>query len=448
MTDRGEGTVESAPATANPRWRGEIVGRSEVVTFALVMVVVTTSFLGRLSFELWGFTVRGEQVAPIILVGWLLVDPRRRHDFVHTLRHPAVVALAAFIVWNVFASFLFSPSLTKSISILAWFAIDLLLLAGLMSLGERAVWAERIGIRFVVPWAAAGFAMYLVANVSGGNVAWGTDLDSLYQVYVARLTAGEANIYASILVLWTLLLVAGKGYKRRWMIVAAVTVPLGLVGSQTRTAVFCMILGLAVYVGYEFARRRRHTRWRGEFWFGPAAIIVGVLVAYGASSNLPEFGVAETAPAVQDTTVPQTQDKLGDVNLQGGTIGFRVTVAKVAAEDMNGVNLWLGNGTNTFGVRHEQPGSPGVPGHLIMLPVQILYDVGIVGLSLILVFGAVVLYHVPWRRRPIAAAVAVSFLTAATLTSMFWFSAIWIVFAALLRPVTDDERVESPQLYS
>ena len=420
--------------------------RNDVVTFLLVCAVVAASFLGRYSFDVAGFTVRWEQVAPVAFVGWLIVNPGSRLDLLRTLRHPVVLTFLAFIAWNAVSTVLFSPSLGKSVAILGWLTIDLLLLAGLMSLGARAVWAENIGIRFVVPWAFAGFAMYLIANRTGGGVSWGTNLDSLYDVYVTRLSATEANIYAAILVFWTLLLVARKGTDRRWMIAAAVTVPLGLIASQTRTAVFCMVMGLAVYVGYELVRRRRNPTPLRAFTFGPVAVVVGVLVAYGAATVLPDIGTErpspsrhETAPEVRTDTSRPAQDKLGDIDFTGGTVGFRMAVAREAAEDIRGVHLWFGNGTNTFGLRHEQPGSPGVSGHIIMLPVQILYDAGIVGLAILSAFGVVVWRHVPWRRRPIAAALIATFIAAATLTSMFWFSVVWIILASLLRPVSRDE---------
>jgi hypothetical protein len=381
-----------------------------------------------------------EQLTPLILVSWIAIYTPTRESFVRTLRHPIVVAFAVFIAWNIFSTLLFSPSLGKSASILAWLTIDLLLLAGLLSLGERCRWAEDIGIRFVVPWALAGFAVFVIANQSKGGFTWGTDFDWLYQVYVSRVTAIEANIYGSILVLWTLLLVARKGRRRSWMIAAAVSVPLGLIASQTRTALICIILGLVVHLGYETVRWAKSRQGDKSFWFGPIVLIIGVLLAYGASTVLPEYGDPSATPSTANPKQPERQDKLGDVDFQGGTMGFRVTVAQLAAEDMHGVNLWLGNGTNTFGLRHEQPDSPGVAGHIIMLPVQILYDVGIVGLLLLGGFGVIVLRYVPWERRPVAYAVSIAFLTATALTSMFWFSITWIVVASLVRPLTAEEK--------
>ncbi len=107
---------------------------------------------------------------------------------------------------------------------------------------------------------------------------------------------------------------------------------------------------------------------------------------------------------------------------------------------MKGVNLWFGNGTNTFGLRHEQPGTPGVSGHIIMLPVQVLYDGGIVGLGLLIALFVAVFVCVPRPRKPVAAGLLASYLLSATLTSMFWFAITWILIAVLLRPLTEDER--------
>ncbi|MFD9662902.1 O-antigen ligase family protein [Rhodococcus sp. NPDC059968] len=419
--------------------------RHELVTLALVVAVVVSSFLGHYSVAIAGYNVRVEQVVPLLLVGWLTARARTRVDFFRALTHPVVLVFGAFIAWNFFATLMFSPSLGKSASILVWLVIDLLLLAGIISLGTRAKWAENTGIRCVVPWGLAGFAAFIVANVSHGGFTPGTDFDGMYQVYVARMTSQEANIYASILVLWTLLLVGRKGRNRIWMIAAAVAVPLGVIGSQTRTAVFCLVVGLIVYLAYEVVRSYQSGRQRTGLWFGPVLVIVGIVVGYGAATFLPAFGEdvgrAEPAATASSSTAEalEPSGKLGDIDFQGGNIGFRIEVAKAAAEDMHGAHLWLGNGTNTFSLRHDQPGSPGVPGHIIMLPVQILYDVGIVGLLLLVGLVVTVLRHVPWQRRPIAYAVVVTFAAAATMTSMFWFGVTWIIMASLIRPMTDED---------
>lgn len=444
--------------------RPSLTGRTRLITLVLIAAVVVSSFLGRYDAEIVGFRVRVEQVVPLVLAGWMLIHPALRPAFLRALRHPVPLVYLAFVAWNVATTLIFSPSLTWSASILIWLVIDLLLLVSMMALADGAELAGRIGRLSVAPWALVGFAVYVVANLTRGQIAFGTDFDYLYEVYVARVTAIEANIYASILIFWTLLAITRRGIGR-WEIAAiALSVPLGLVASQTRTAVFSLVLGLAVFGLFTVFSLRSSWRERVRR-IAPALVLVGTLaVTYGivaalggtepadrtlpatasppASVSAPPAGTTPSpAPTREpDPTNPEQQNKIGDVDFQGGTIGFRLEVAGLAAQEMKGVNLWFGNGTNTFGLRHEQPGTPGVSGHIIMLPVQVLYDGGIVGLGLLIALFVTVFVCVPRPRKPVAAGLLASYLLSATLTSMFWFAITWILIAVLLRPLTEDER--------
>lgn len=455
-------TVRFSPVDAFTR--PSLTGQTRLITLVLIAAVVVSSFLGRYDAEIVGFRVRVEQVVPLVLAGWMLVHPALRPAFLRALRHPVPLVYLAFVAWNVVTTLIFSPSLTWSASILIWLVIDLLLLVSMMTLADGAELAGRIGRLSVAPWALVGFAVYVVANLTRGQIAFGTDFDYLYEVYVARVTAIEANIYASILIFWTLLAITRRGLAR-WEIAAiAVSVPLGLVASQTRTAVFSLVLGLAVFGLFTVFSLRSSWRERVRR-VAPALVLVGTLVVtYGivaalggtepadrtlpataspsASVSAPPTGATPSpAPTREpDPTNPEQQNKIGDVDFQGGTIGFRLEVAGLAAQEMKGVNLWFGNGTNTFGLRHEQPGTPGVSGHIIMLPVQVLYDGGIVGLGLLIALFVTVFVCVPRPRKPVAAGLLASYLLSATLTSMFWFAITWILIAALLRPLTEDER--------
>lgn len=454
-------------STASAFQRPSSTGRTRLLTLGLIAAVVVSSFLGRYDAEILGFRVRVEQVVPLLLTGWMLAHPTLRSAFLRALRHPVPLVFAAFVAWNIVATLIFSPSLTWSASILVWLLIDLLLLVSMMALAEGAEFAGRLGRLSVAPWALVGFATYAVANLTRGQVAIGADFDYLYEVYVARVTAIEANIYASILIFWTLLAITRRGIGR-WEIAAiAVSVPLGLVASQTRTAVFSLVLGLAVFGLFTVFSLRSSWGERVRR-IAPALVLIGTLVVtYGivaalggtepADRTLPaatasapiSTGAPATTPTVSpspaptrepDPTNPEQQNKIGDVDFQGGTIGFRLEVAGLAAQEMKGVNLWFGNGTNTFGLRHDQPGTPGVSGHIIMLPVQVLYDGGIVGLGLLAALFIAVFVCVPRPRKPVAAGLLASYLLSATLTSMFWFAVTWILIAVLLRPLTEDER--------
>jgi len=450
------------PSSATAYARPSLTARTRLITLGLIAAVVVSSFLGRYDAEIVGFRVRVEQVVPLLLAGWMIVHPVLRGAFLRALRHPVPLVYAAFVAWNVVTTLIFSPSLTWSASILIWLVIDLLLLVSMMAVAEGAEFAARLGRISVAPWALVGFAAYAVANLTRGQLALGADFDYLYEVYVARVTAIEANIYASILIFWTLLTITRRGIGRWEIAAVAVAVPLGLVASQTRTAVFSLILGLGVFAVFTLFSVR--SSWRERFVrVLPAGILVATLVVtYGtiaamggtapADRTLPATASpAASAPATgvtpspaptrePDPTNPEQQNKIGDVDFVGGTIAFRLEVAGLAAQEMKGVNLWFGNGTNTFGLRHEQPGTPGISGHIIMLPVQVLYDGGIVGLGLLVLLFAAVFVCVPRERKPVAAGLLASYLLSATLTSMFWFAITWILIAVLLRPLTEGER--------
>ncbi|MDQ1123349.1 hypothetical protein [Microbacterium trichothecenolyticum] len=367
-------TFSPARAYARP----PLSARTRLLTLVLIAAVVASSFLGRYDAEIAGFRVRIEQVVPLALAAWMLVHPALRRAFLRALRHPVPLVYAAFVVWNIVATLVFSPSLTWSASIVIWLFIDLLLLVSMMAIAEGADLAERLGRLSVMPWALVGFAAYVVANLTRGQVALGTDFDYLYEVYVARVSAIEANIYASILVFWTLLAITRRGIGRWETAAIAVAVPLGLVASQTRTAVFSLVLGLGVFGIFTLLSRR--SSWRERLTrVLPSAVLVGTLVvtyvivaALGGTAPAdrtlpatasPSASVSTTAdpsPAPTrepDPTNPEQQNKIGDVDFQGGTIAFRVEVARLAAEEMHGANLWFGNG-------HEHVRTPPRPtGH-------------------------------------------------------------------------------------
>lgn len=466
-------TFSPTTAYAHP----SLSARTRLITLILIGAVVVSSFLGRYDAEVIGFRVRVEQVVPLALAAWMLTHPALRAAFLRALRHPVPLVYAAFVVWNVITTLVFSPSLTWSASILIWLVIDLLLLVSLMAVAEGAHLAARLGRLSVAPWALVGFAAYVVANLTRGQIALGTDFDYLYEVYVARLTAIEANIYASILIFWTLLTITRRGIGRWETAAIAIAVPLGLVASQTRTAVFSLVLGLGVFVLFTLFSHRSAWRERLVRVLPAGVLVVTLVVTYGiiaalggtepadrtlpasaspsasvsAPSDAATPSVSAPAEAVSpspaptrepDPTNPEQQNKIGDVDFQGGTIGFRLEVLRLAEQEMTGVNLWFGNGTNTFGLRHEQPGTPGISGHIIMLPVQVLYDGGIVGLGLLALLFVTVFVCVPRPRKPVAAGLLASYLLSATLTSMFWFAITWILIAVILRPLGDDERDE------
>lgn len=489
MTKRSDLRHRRTAAFAEPA----LDQRTSIITTALISLVVLSAFFGRFNIPVLGFNVRLEQILPVILAVWMLVVPALRMSFMRTLRHPVVLVYALFVAWNILSTLIFSPDYGWSVSIVAWLAIDLLILMSIMTLRSGAELSFRILVAAVVPWALAGMIVFLLANLTNGAFNFGVAFDWLYEIYVARVTAIEANIFASILMVCGLLAITRRGLPWWWVAVLCITIPLGLLASQTRTAVFSMAGGAVVFIiASLFRRGQKANEWVRRV--APAVSLVITLTLFyvivsavqsqptaspaAPSPTTEPMAIAATAPAhdgsaavtqsipprtsatssptatqvtapeptaeptreVPDPSAPDTQNKLGDFSVEGGTVGFRMKVIEMALDDLHGVNLWFGNGTNTFGLTHIQPDTPGnVSGHIIILPVQVLYDGGIVGLGLLIALFVTAFACTPAPRKPVAAGLLAAFLVSATMTSFFWFAITWLMFAVLLRPVDGDD---------
>ena len=465
--------------------------RTSIITTVLISLVVLSAFFGRLNIPVLGFNVRLEQIFPVVLAAWMLAVPTLRAPFLRTVRHPLVLIFALFVAWNVVTTLVFSPDYAWSVSIVAWLAIDLLLLMSIMTLKSGAELAFRILVAAVVPWAIAGIIVFVLANSTNGEFSFGVAFDWLYEIYVARVTAIEANIFASILMVCGLLSITRRGLPWWWVAVLCVVIPLGLLASQTRTAVFSMAGGLFVFIVFSLFRRgQKLSEWARKIVPAASLLIALVLFYAGVSAvqSQPSAALASsdavteevvsmdtatasssgaiaasegaaastsaTAPTtstptptptrnVPDPSDPNTQNKIGDFSVEGGTVGFRLKVMQMALDDLDGVHLWFGNGTNTFGITHIQPDTPGnVSGHIIMLPVQVLYDGGIVGLGLLIAMFITAFAYTPAPRKPVAAGVLAAFLVSATMTSFFWFAITWLMFAVLVRASDGDDDVK------
>ncbi|MCS4277519.1 O-antigen ligase [Mycetocola sp. BIGb0189] len=450
----------STEQTSSVRRTLNLTGRPYTIAVVVVLSIVALSaFTGYYGFPILGFVVRPEQVTPVLLLILVLVSADGRAGLLQVVRRRSIWVLLAFIALNLISTALFSPSLVKSASILTWFVLDTILFASLLALGPILSRFERALVWSIVPWALIGIISATLANQLK-LTGFGVDFDWLYQVWVARGTSLEANIYATFIIL-LLLLFVWRYHQRPWVVVVvSALASFGLVASQTRTSFIALLGSLVVLILAGFLFRKSVTHVRARIISAGTAFVV-VLAVFFASGAISSFlyeqaplnndgatvapsdpatpsaapGASSTptssssTPIVPDIDNPDTKDKLGDLSLGGGTFVFRLQVFDLAKQEMNGVNLWIGNGTNTFGLRHEQPGTPGVAGHIIMLPIQIVYDVGLIGLALLVLFFVLLVRETPRHRRPILLAVIGAIAVTSTLTSSFWFAMIWIVLA-------------------
>jgi hypothetical protein len=156
---------------------------------------------------------------------------------------------------------------------------------------------------------------------------------------------------------------------------------------------------------------------------GMVALRKGVAVA----------GAVAVAGVVVMIAAPDAAEPLRDraenvFQFDSGTGGLRVETAETAMDDLDWANAITGLGANSFGQRHLEPTQPGVPGYLGILPLQILYDAGLIGVAL-LGFAFAKLKPFERERRGRALGVTAAYLVAASATSPFWFGWTWLVIA-------------------
>lgn len=463
-------------------------------TRLLLAVVCICSFLSRYSVDVGRFDVRPEHLATTALAGWTLSKRSTRARFWGTLRDPLIAIFGAYVLVSIGATLAFAPNPAASSSIIAWLALDVVLLASLLTAGSDLRVVERVGMALVLPWAALGFLVATAATHLDWR--WGTQFDPVYGVHSAYATAYEANIFAAVVTFWALLLVASQRVHRRVPLAAAVVVPLAILASQTRAAVIALAAGLVVLLTFRARGIARHQRAPSGSRFGPGVVLAVLVLLYAVVTLWPGVGtalisaspphqsaqiehrdVADTKPGAGAATgtavgydpgpnlppgsrtpapsptssaesngpvpgasaIPRDKPKLSDFSGDSNNAQYRRMVAEIALRDMRGIRLVVGNGTNTFGQRHEDPTLKGVPGYLGSLPLQILYDNGLIGVALLVSFMVVVLRRIPRSQRPFGYAALLAFAITSTLTSTLWFATTWIMIAILVMPRPDAE---------
>jgi hypothetical protein len=181
----------------------------------------------------------------------------------------------------------------------------------------------------------------------------------------------------------------------------------------TRGAVLGLLLGLLVWtVMSRGAALRRLVAWLA---------LGGMLVA----------GLSVVSPA----TLHPIEEKLRLlVDTSSGTGRNRVNQWGTAIDDIHGLSWSVGLGLNSFGQRHLDPTLPDrpTPGYLGSLPLQVVYDTGLIGALLLAgAFVSVWPRSREGRRRALGLVVVV--LVSTTATSTLWFGSTWALVALAAR---------------
>lgn len=374
----------------------------------IVTGVVLSTFASRFSVSVYGAEVRPEHLATIVLLLAILIRGRGADFLKHGLRPPAVYFLL-YVVYSSVISILSPGTFLHGASILAWLFLDWVLLTSLLvanpprqTIYDAIAWGSGLA-------AILALALWLLAETTGLSFGVQRGLSDL--VPAAYGLSFEANILAGALLLSALALFsAPPQYVRRWHTLAGTIALAVLPFTQTRAAVLGMAAGLIVLLLRSRERFARRRAWR--ILAAATGMVVGVLI-------------------IGWQRLPLLEKFVGILDVSAGNGAYRLNIQGLALNDMQGAQSWVfGLGTNSFSQRHLDPSRAGleIGAYIGSLPLQIIYDAGIIGCCLVL-FLILDLLHSS-RFSASSVTVLAAFIIVASATSPFWFATTWI-FAAL-----------------
>lgn len=383
----------------------------------LVSVAVVTTFATRISVSLSSIDLRPEHLVTFALVARVLFGRGIR---LTPRQFRAVCAMAGFLFLNVVATALQAPSPAASAPVIGWIALDVILLIGVCGIPEYRDRILRVGIATSTIAGMLAVTVWWLATF--GSLRIGVQPDPEYGGYAAYVFSYEANTLGSSLAIWAVIgaLVGWPSQRMQWVVQLVALA--GILATHTRAALIGYMSAMFLIVLW----RRRVS----------LAVVVGV----GATAAVVLF-----VPAVAPTPPKDVTSKFShSVDFSSGSGLLRLRNWRLAADDIRGFGYIVGLGTNTYGQRHVEVarGVP-VPGYLGNLPLQVFYDVGVIGVLLICAVAISVrraTSRLSWT------ALALVYVVCSIATSIFWFSLTWLlVGTALSRNVTTGEAaVPSP----
>lgn len=379
-------------------------------------VIVTATFLSRFSFSIGGLNLRAEMAMGAISGLALLLKgsakPDRRASY-------AIGLGSAWVIWLFLVSVLTSPNVSASAVIVAWLVFDLMAVAYIVSYVTDLSPAIYVGITLAFVYSVLSISVWAIATV--GNSQFLVQLDPTYGGYAAYVTVFEANILAALVVLWAVVALSDRlaGGVPMCIRVGLVSMtPLVAVVTHTRIAfvVAAIILVTAIV-------KLKRARWFIVLWTTSIILLLFQL-------DLDDLSLSKfTSP----------------FSLEDGTGRYRSrTWAQAFADLGSSSTSWLtGLGANSFGQRHLDPSLPGSGArwYLGNLPLQIVYDGGLVAVLILGILAGVLI-----RVRPsiLTFVFVVSYAILAISTSTLWLMQSWVFVAILLISSTGSAEKTKP----
>lgn len=410
--------------------------------------LLVSSMLGRFEIPFGGASLRPDHLALLPVLGGLVLRlaVESRPGSLRTVRSSnsavsvaVIVGLALYLAVNLISSFLYAPQPTESYQIVAWLLLSFLAFLAAYSVigryvGTREALFAVLAAGFVS--AAVGVVLFLLSQFTGSTFGVDRDVDlKLYGTFFEPNIFGSFQAFSTITGVALLHLRQIRGRAFLWVATGTVLSGVALALSFTRAAWLGFFAGLLVLVFFQL-RGGRFVLLLSRLGIIVATVLVA-LVPTGLLENL----------SARFASIP---------DIDTGTIAFRLVRFRIALYEWP-TSPVLGLGTNSFGQRHLDPSQNNAPDYLPNLFLATLYDIGLVGLLiLLLVFGMLVWALVRVTKsgvRESALALALlcgmaSLLVSYQGTNAFWFSYNWIVMAIALRFWQTWRRDRTPQLFS
>ena len=372
----------------------------------IIGALVFSLFATRLVLDVGGLGVRPEHVMAVALFAHACVRSQPGAAL-RAMVHPAALWFGAFIAWSALISWFQAPNSMKSMLIVAWLASDWIILVAILALAPTPSELIRQGARCASIAAVVAIGLWLLGVA--GLTTFGTQAVPGLAFRSAYGLSFEANILAGLLMVWAFIALTDRRYLSPRL--------------RTATVTLCVVAATlaytrAAFVGFVFGS----LLWRLQA--GKALRVpVGKLVV----STVAVVSIAVAFPQHSSPLVARAGQLL---DFASGTGAQRVSISTTAINDIHGVDILLGLGTNSYGQRHRDPSFPDTPtpGYLANYPLQVFYDGGLIGSLLLLgAFSTVIPARGIRRRR--ALLVATVYLVSAIATSPSWLASTWYLFA-------------------
>ena len=369
----------------------------------LTVLLIGSTFVTYFRFNLLGANLRLEHLVLVACVVAMVAAGRER-SLLAAAKDRTAMCFAAFVLWSALISALRAAKPAESLLIDGWLALDWVFLLVVLATWADARSLAGVAARWAGVAAAVAVALWVSATMAG--TAFGVVTSDAERGTTASGLSFEPNLLGFTLAVWAFLTLTGVARLSGRMRTAVLALALvGLTLSLTRAAMIGLAGGVLVWA----VLRGRVARRRVLRMAAATALVALIAVKLAPGASAP---VARRASQVLD--------------FGSGTGQLRVDSWRIALGDLHGVSWVVGLGSNSFGQRHIDPTQPGVPAYLGNLPLQILYDGGLVGVVLL----GMTLISVVSRRRVrdgLGPGLITIYVACAAATSPFWYGTTWIL---------------------